>query len=113
MLEKARHDGSIPNLVRVVIGVDPSGSNGDDNGDAIGIVVCGVDREGTGYVLADRTCKLSPDGWGRAAVAAYHEFRADCILAEVNFGGSLVRHVIRTVDPNVPFREIHASVARS
>ena len=38
----------------------------------------GVD--GRGYVLADRSCKLSPAGWARQAVDAYHEFKADCAL---------------------------------
>jgi hypothetical protein len=60
-------------------------------------------------VLADRTCKLSPDGWGRAAVNAYREFKADRIVAEKNFGGAMVEHVIRTVDPNVSYREVTAS----
>ena len=67
----------------------------------------GVD--GFGYVLADRTCKLSPDGWGRAAVAAYHEFKADRIVAERNFGGAMVEHVICTVDRNISYREVTAS----
>src|SRR5712672_2467975 len=61
------------------------------------------------YLLADRTCKLSPDGWGRRAVDAYREFKADRIIAERNFGGAMVEHVIRSIDPNVPYREVTAS----
>ena len=59
--------------------------------------------------MADRTCKLSPDGWGRAAVAAYREFKADRIVAERNFGGAMVEHVIRTVDPRVSYKDVTAS----
>jgi phage terminase large subunit-like protein len=101
---------AIPGMVRIVVAIDPSGTAGaDDSGDSIGIVVAGKGTDGRGYVLADRTCKLSPDGWGRRAVEAYHEFKADRIIAERNFGGAMVAHVIRTVDPNVSYREVVAS----
>lgn len=99
-----------PDLVRVVVAVDPSGTRGDsDKGDSIGIVVAGKGVDGLAYVLADRTCKLSPDGWGRRAVEAYHEFKADRIVAERNFGGAMVEMVIRTADPKVAYREVTAS----
>jgi hypothetical protein len=37
-----------------------------------------------GWPLADRSCKLSPAGWARQAVDAYHEFKADLSMAETN-----------------------------
>jgi phage terminase large subunit-like protein len=82
----------------VVVAIDPSGaaSENDELADAIGIVVAGLGIDGRGYVLADRTCRLSPAAWGRRAVAAYHEFKADRIVAERNFGGAMVEHVIKT-----------------
>lgn len=99
-----------PELRRVVVAVDPSGTGGTgDDGDSIGIVIAGLGVDGRGYVLADRTCKLSPDGWGRRAVAAYHEFEADRIVAERNFGGAMVQHVIRTVDRDASYKEVTAS----
>lgn len=99
-----------PDMQRVVVAIDPSGTAGaSDEGDSIGIVVAGKGVDGRGYVLADRTCKLSPDGWGRRAVEAYHEFQADRIVAERNFGGAMVEHVIRTIDPDVSYREVTAS----
>ncbi len=81
-------------LVRVVVAVDPSG--GGEGSDEQGIVVCGVDNTGIGYVLADRSCRLSPDGWGRQAVAAYTDFEADRLLWEANFGGDMVHAVVLT-----------------
>jgi phage terminase large subunit-like protein len=99
-----------PQMRRIVVAVDPSGTRGaSDEGDDIGIIVAGLGIDGRGYVLADRTCKLSPDGWGRRAVEAYHEFKADRIVAERNFGGAMVEHVIRTVDRRVAYREVSAS----
>ena len=101
---------SLPDMQRIVVAVDPSGTRGEtDKGDSIGIVVTGKGVDGRGYVIADRTCKLSPDGWGRRAVAAYHEFGADRIVAERNFGGAMVEHVIRTVDDSVSYKELTAS----
>jgi phage terminase large subunit-like protein len=70
------------------------------------IVVAALGADGRGYVLADRSCKLSPAGWARQAVDAYHEFRADRLIAERNFGGALVEHTIRTAEPNIAYREV-------
>ena len=99
-----------PDLKHVVVAVDPSGTRGaSDSGDEIGIVVAGLGVDGLAYILADRSCKLSPDGWGRRAVEAYREFKADRMIAERNFGGAMVEHVIRSVDPNVSYKEVSAS----
>ena len=110
MIDAAKRDAKVPDMQRVVVAIDPSGTAGaDDEGDSIGIVVAGRGVDGLAYVLADRTCKLSPDGWGRRAVAAYREFKADRIVAERNFGGAMVQHVIRTVDKQAAYREVTAS----
>ena len=85
-----------PEMKRVVVAVDPSGTSGTDDGDQIGIVVCGKGMDGRGYVLADRTAQLSPAAWGRRVVEAATEFGADRIVAERNFGGAMVEMVIRT-----------------
>lgn len=110
LLERANGAWTVPDMQRVVVAVDPSGTRGEaDSGDSIGIVVAGLGIDGFIYVLADRTCKLPPNGWAREAVKAYHEFKADRIIAERNFGGALVEHTIRTVDYNVSYREVTAS----
>ncbi len=62
-----------------------------------------------GYVMADLSGGgLTPDAWARRAVRAYHEYGANCIVAEANNGGDLVRYTIHTVDPNVPVKLVHA-----
>jgi phage terminase large subunit-like protein len=110
MLEKAYFSGRLPDMRRVVVAVDPSGTRGEeDTGDSVGIVVAGLGLDERGYILADRTCKLSPGAWGREAVKAYREFKADRIVAERNFGGAMVEHVLRTIDRNVSYREVTAS----
>lgn len=98
----------LPDMVRVVVAIDPAGSSGD-GADDTGIVVVGRDADGWGYVLADRTCHATPHGWASAAVKAYDEFGADRIVAEVNHGGEMVAHTVRTVRPAIPFKAVHAS----
>jgi len=98
----------LPEMARVVVAIDPATTSGEDS-DETGIIVAGLGVDGLGYVLADRSCRLSPDGWARRAVAAYHEFRADRIVAEVNNGGDLVEQVIRTVEARIPYTKVHAS----
>lgn len=102
--------GGLPDMARVVVAIDPSGTRGGaDGGDDIGIVVAGKGVDGRGYILADRTCKLSPAAWGARACQAYHEFGADRIVAERNFGGAMVEAVIRSADPSVAYKEVTAS----
>lgn len=97
-------------LVRIVVAVDPSGTKGgEDTGDAIGIVAAGVGVDGRAYVLEDASCKLPPAGWGRRAIEVFKRWNADRLIAERNFGGAMVEHVIRSIDPDVSFREVTAS----
>jgi phage terminase large subunit-like protein len=103
--------GRVPDLVRVVVAVDPSGTSGagEGAGDDIGIVVAGLGVDGRWYVLADRSCNLSPAGWGRRVVEAFREWNADRVVGETNFGGAMVQHVIKSVDASIPFKEVKAS----
>jgi predicted phage terminase large subunit-like protein len=97
-----------PDLTRVVVAIDPAVTSGEDS-DETGILVCGLGVDDRAYVLADRSCRLSPDGWARRAVAAFDEFRADLVVAEVNNGGDLVEQTIRTVRRTIPYKKVHAS----
>jgi len=91
--------GDLPDYVRVVVAVDPSGSGDIDNADndAIGIVVCALGTDGNAYVLEDLTVKAGPATWGKIAVDAYERNQADCIVGEVNYGGAMVESTIQTV----------------
>jgi phage terminase large subunit-like protein len=97
-----------PELARIVVAVDPAAGSGAAN-DETGIVVAGLGSDGHGYVLEDLSLRGSPDAWGRAAVSAYRRWQADRILGEVNHGGEMVEHVIRTVDAAVSYKAVRAS----
>lgn len=98
-----------PVMEEIVVSLDPSGiSDDDDDGDSVGIIVAG--RNGDhGFILEDLTCREGPQEWGTRVVNAYKRWSADRVIAEVNYGGAMVEHVIRTIDPNVPVRIVHAS----
>jgi len=104
-------DEQLPDMLRIVVAVDPSGADDIDNieNDEIGIVVCGLGIDGNGYVLEDLTCKAGPGVWGKVATMAFERHSADRIVAESNYGGAMVAHVIRTARPRTPFRPVTAS----
>jgi predicted phage terminase large subunit-like protein len=111
VLERWRAVDDIPEMQRIVIAIDPSGADDVDNqdNDEIGIMVGGLGIDGNGYVLEDLTCKAGPATWGRIATQAYERHEANLIVAEVNFGGAMVKHVIHTARPRTPFKMVTAS----
>lgn len=82
-------------LDRIVIGIDPAGGKGVRN-DMTGIIAAGR-LDGNGYVLADHTGHHSPTGWATLALQTAETLHADCIVAEKNFGGDMVKEVIERV----------------
>lgn len=104
---RVRHD-EVPDLLRVVVAVDPAVTSGED-ADETGIVVVGEGPGGHGYVLADYTMRGTPDACMRKAVEAYKRHHADRIVGEVNNGGDYIGAVLRAVDENVPYSSVRAS----
>lgn len=112
VIEKWREKGEgLPQMVRVIVGVDPSGSGDVDNADndEIGIVVGGLGIDGNAYLLEDCTIKAGPGTWGRIATDAFDRHQADCIVGEINFGGAMVQQTIQVARPRTPFKKVTAS----
>lgn len=96
-------------LSRIVVAVDPAVTNTEDSDDH-GIIVMGTGQaDQTGYVLEDASMKGSPGDWARKAAEMYRKWSADGIVVEVNQGGDMVAHTIRSVAPLVPIIEVRAS----
>jgi phage terminase large subunit-like protein len=93
---------------RVVVAIDPATSANEGSAET-GIIVAGKRPDGTYDVIADRSCKASPDGWARRAIAAFDEFAADRIVAEVNNGGDMVEDTLRTRRRDIAYTKVHAS----
>lgn len=93
MLVRKRFDRE--DFIRILVGVDPAGSQGKRS-DLTGIVTVGITADGILVVLSDASDKLSPDGWARAAIGEYERWKADAIVVERNFGGDMVKTVLRS-----------------
>lgn len=108
-------DGNVPDMIRIVIGVDPSGSGDVDNADndEIGLVIGGLGTDGRAYLIEDNSLKAGPATWGRAAVLAYGRHKGDVVVGETNFGGDMVRATIQTAaaaeEMRVNFKKVVAS----
>lgn len=106
-IEKYRVDKS-PDLKRIVVAIDPSGSD-KTTSDEAGIIIAGVDGHGEGYILEDLSGIYSPNAWAHRAISAYYEWDADRIVAEKNYGGDMVATVIRNMSPEVSYKDVTAS----
>ncbi len=104
-------DGRVPDMVRVVVAVDPSGADdvGNADNDAIGIVTVGLGTDGNAYLLEDSTVKAGPATWGKVATSAYERHSASCVVGETNFGGAMVQQTIQVARPRTPFKKVTAS----
>ncbi|WP_245523898.1 phage terminase large subunit [Mesorhizobium sp. M2D.F.Ca.ET.223.01.1.1] len=108
-------DGNVPEMARIVVAVDPSGVSGEEDkrSDEVGLVVCGLGRDGRGYVLEDISGRMAPAQWGDAAVSAFQRHEADAIVAEENFGGAMVAEIVRSAGArqgvSVSYRAVKAS----
>ena len=79
---------TLPPLRRIVIGLDPGGE--------AGIVVAALGDDGHGYVLEDLSLSGSPATWAGQAIAGYHKYHANLIVAEAQprgrHGATNARH---------------------
>ena len=96
-----------PQMGRIVVAVDPA-VTATEASDEHGIIVAGLSDQ-RGIVLEDASLSGSPNEWARRAVSLYRSWNADAIVIEVNQGGDMVAHTIRTIDPNVKIKEVRAS----
>lgn len=97
-----------PELTRIVVAIDPAAKS-TEGSDETGIIVAGIGRDKHGYVLDDLSGHYQPLGWAKKAIWAYHHYKADRILAEINNGGEMVEATLRSVDKVVPYKAVHAT----
>jgi hypothetical protein len=110
-IDKWRANGVLPDMVRVVVGVDPSGSDDEDNADndEIGITVGGLGTDGNAYLLEDLSINAGPGTWGKVATSAFDRHMADVIVGEQNYGGAMVKFVIQTARPRTNYKMVTAT----
>ncbi|MBO9555586.1 terminase family protein [Cellulomonas sp.] len=94
-LNRARTGDVWQNLARVIVSVDPAAKS-KRTSDYTGIVVVGLDTQGHGWVLDDRTLRGTPTEWGMAAWDALLDWNGTEVVVEDNQGGEMVLEVMRT-----------------
>lgn len=101
-----------PPLDRVLVALDPPATSGE-MADRCGLVVvgrCGEGQDAEAYVLRDASLpRAAPNVWAERAIALYHSYEADGILAESNQGGEMIETVIHQIDSDVPVLRRHAT----
>lgn len=107
-LDEGRLEVGPGDLERVVVAIDPAVTS-KKTSDETGIIVAGKDSEGEFYVLNDSSARYTPSAWSEKAIMLYNQYQCDKIIAEVNNGGQLVEHTLRTQSENVPYKSVHAS----
>lgn len=95
-------------MKRIIVAVDPSVTS-TGHQDECGIMIGGEGFDGHYYVMRDDSGMLTPIEWARASVGAYHDFKCDIIVAEVNQGFDLVAMTIKSVDPDVGVKDVKAT----
>jgi phage terminase large subunit-like protein len=115
-IDRWRHlDRELPQMLRIVVAVDPSGADDDENknNDAIGIVVAVLGVDGNCYILEDCTITAGPGIWGRLVTSTFERYQANSVVGETNYGGAMVKFVIQTSRPGTPFLPVSASRGKS
>jgi len=107
MIEQYRVS-EMPELVRLVIPIDPAVTSKDTSDDT-GIVPVGMDANGRLYVIEDLTGIYTPQQTMRVAVGAYDKLKADTIVAEVNNGGDYIEEMLKLIGGDIPYNSVWAS----
>jgi phage terminase large subunit-like protein len=107
IIERARVSAK-PQLDRIIVAIDPA-VTASMNSDETGIIVCGKDGNGKGYVLEDLSGKYSPTEWATVSLQAFKNWNADCIVAEKNQGGDMVENVLRSQNTTARIKLVTAT----
>lgn len=117
-----------PSFGRVVVAADPS--TGDGTGDECGISVVAISAsplptqfEHKGlivirnvphlYVLEDASIAGPPDVWARRISEKADEYDTRIVVAEGNQGGEMVKSTIRSANPSLRVKIVHARVGKN
>lgn len=115
-----RPDARIEDMQRMVVAVDPGGSVNRSSAHTA-VTVNGLGFDGDRYLFAADADLWSPNAWAKHAIRQWVRFRADKIVAEINYGGDMVEATLRSAwnDPefaaemglwgDLPFDTVHAA----
>lgn len=117
-----------PSFGKIVVAVDPS--TGDGTSDECGISIVAISAspiptafEHKGltvirnvphlYVLEDASIAGPPDTWARRVSEKADAYQTHIVVAEGNQGGEMVRTTIRSANPSLRVKIVHARVGKN
>jgi len=95
----------VPELVSIVVGLDPAGTGA---GDETGLIVTGWSADRHHYILADGSGQKTPERAARAAFALLEQYEAVKVVVEDNGGKDWIGTVLERV-----WRDLHGDEAGS
>ena len=96
------------NISRLIISVDPA-VTANKNSDETGIMIMAKSADEHIYLLEDLSAKYQANDWVNKVINCYYDYNADCIVAETNMGGDLVRDMILSHDKTISFKSVRAT----
>lgn len=101
----------VPELKKIIVGLDPSGSS-KEGSDECGLIVAGQDFEGIIYILEDATEILSPHAWATKTVHLLDKWDADLVVYEKNYGAEMIEAIFRPIRKSLPLKDVWAKKAK-
>lgn len=95
-----KHVNELPELKKICIALDPS-ITGTDESDECGIICMGLGFDNFIYIFRDETAIYTPLKWANKAVYLHEILKANCIVAEVNQGGDMVKTIIQQIENRI------------
>jgi phage terminase large subunit-like protein len=106
-----KFDPTIPYLLRILIGFDPSGSS---EGDECGIVIVALYSNHHAYILEDCSGSYNPSQYAKIISDKYIQYDAAAVVVESNFGGKeSFKYVLRTVNANMNVITVHSKQGKT
>jgi predicted phage terminase large subunit-like protein len=107
LIDASRSLGAPALLKRIVLSIDPA-TTVSKNSDFTAVTVSGLGEDDNFYVLHSEQMKATPNEWASRAIELFNQWDCDLVIAEVNQGGLMVEHTLRSIDKNLPLKLIHA-----
>jgi phage terminase large subunit len=106
-----KHVDELPEFRKVCIALDPS-ITGKDDSDECGIICAGLGFDNYIYVFRDETGIYTPLKWANKAVYLHENLKANCVVAEVNQGGDMVKTIINQIEPRIKVEMVWSKVGK-
>lgn len=102
-----RYSNPMDFFIKFAIGVDPA-TTSHANSDAWGMCVVGLGRDHHLYVIEDFSKIMSPNDAANEIQRLHLKYRNAQVIAESNQGGEMITYILRTKNPNLTPKLVHA-----